>query len=655
MTPAANAKPGDAERDFIEVKTKVNALLGDAKRKQFRHNYKSLNAKLVLLSVKHAKTDRGDDFLFVAAKLKEELSLASRIASDIDDAVKAFNEVAARFPKGNLADDALYEAAKLRFERQGDSEAARVLLKRVIAMKADMASSAKTLMRRLPAEKTRSAKAGEKVNAIDKSLAAIEKEASKAVVSPAQKTVEVLPSAPPPGTKTQRLKPLIHEIEDGESVVTIALSGMVGVTRGEALPSETRGRRIFFDLTPAKLKNATSEPLIVNDDVIAQVRAGQYAKNTVRIVIDLKGDEEPVLLLEKDPFVLRFVSEFEATPKVASPPIKTLDATLSKALASVRDETMPSSKSATLKKPKLVAPKSAGHSKAMAKNGRVQAIVTEGPLVPTLDPQKTNKASIKERIGTDGTPGGVSISQQMGLAVRRVVIDAGHGGSDTGAIGPSGVKEKDITLAIARKVRDRLQQQLPDVEIVMTRDEDKTMQLSDRTDIANGSRADLFISIHANAHPSRKVRGVETYYLNITHDRYAMRLANRENSALEDAGKKQEKSISDLQFILADLAMKSNVDDSIRLGRQVQRSVVNELKQNYKSVHDLGLKHALFYVLMGARMPAILVETSFLSNRVEEKRLKDKKYQKRVADGIVRGVKSFLAERHAFQTAKSPR
>jgi N-acetylmuramoyl-L-alanine amidase len=146
----------------------------------------------------------------------------------------------------------------------------------------------------------------------------------------------------------------------------------------------------------------------------------------------------------------------------------------------------------------------------------------------------------------------------------------------------------------------------------------------------------------------RRVRGVETYTLNITHDRYAIRLAARENA---EAG---EGSISDLDYILADLAMKSNVDDSLRLGRSVQRNLVKNLRTRWIDTPDLGLKTALFYVLMGNRMPSILVETSFLSNKIEEKRLASAAYQDSIADGVVDGVRAFVEERAAFYEEKKP-
>jgi len=234
----------------------------------------------------------------------------------------------------------------------------------------------------------------------------------------------------------------------------------------------------------------------------------------------------------------------------------------------------------------------------------------------------------------------VSISAQAGLKVRRVVIDAGHGGHDTGAIGPTGVQEKDITLKIARKVAARLRKDLK-MEVILTRDKDVYIALEERTRIANDAHADLFISIHCNSNPNRRIYGVETYYLNLTDDNYAMRLAAREN-------KSSARTVSDLQFILADLAMKSNVDDSVRLSKLVQANVVGELREGFGGVKDLGVKHALFYVLIGAKMPAILVETSFVSNKMEEQRLNSSKYQDTISDGVVQGVRHFMEERQAL-------
>jgi N-acetylmuramoyl-L-alanine amidase len=230
----------------------------------------------------------------------------------------------------------------------------------------------------------------------------------------------------------------------------------------------------------------------------------------------------------------------------------------------------------------------------------------------------------------------ITIAEQLGLKVRRVVIDAGHGGHDSGAVGRRGTLEKDVALAISLKLGEALRKE--GLEVTYTRQDDAYLGLEQRAQLANDARGDLFISIHCNSAPSSKLRGVETYTLNIASDRYSIRLAARENSS-------SEKGISDLQFILADLATKANTEESTRLAQRVQRSLATELSQKYRGVRDLGHKQALFYVLLGVRMPAILVETSFLSHPEEEKRLASPEYQADVAAAIAAGVQDFLGNR----------
>lgn len=229
-----------------------------------------------------------------------------------------------------------------------------------------------------------------------------------------------------------------------------------------------------------------------------------------------------------------------------------------------------------------------------------------------------------------------SISEQVGLKVRRIVIDAGHGGHDTGAIGPTGVYEKDVTLAISRKLAELLTAR--GYEAVLTRDSDTFLALEERTSVANRQQGDLFISVHANAHKSRRMSGVETYSLNVASNRYAMRLAARENATTEA-------SVSDLQLLLADFATRANTVDSDRLAALVQSNIVRGVGKEHGKVADHGTKHALFYVLLGTRMPAVLVETAFLSNPEEEKRLASEAYQATVAQAISDGVDQFVARR----------
>jgi N-acetylmuramoyl-L-alanine amidase len=270
-----------------------------------------------------------------------------------------------------------------------------------------------------------------------------------------------------------------------------------------------------------------------------------------------------------------------------------------------------------------------------------EAPVAQAPQAePAAEPPPAAPGpSVRERMKSVGrqTGGEVTLAEQLGLKVRRVVIDAGHGGHDTGTVGPGGTQEKNVALAVAL----RLGQVLTDegLEVLFTREDDHFVRLEDRARMANEAHGDLFISVHCNSGAESTWRGVETYSLNLTSDRYAIRLAARENTS-------SAKTMSDLQFILADLATRAHTDESARLAERVQHSLVSRLSAKYpKSSKDRGRKEALFYVLLGAKMPAILVETGFLSNAEDEKRLATPAYEDDVARSIAAGVQDFLGYR----------
>lgn len=227
------------------------------------------------------------------------------------------------------------------------------------------------------------------------------------------------------------------------------------------------------------------------------------------------------------------------------------------------------------------------------------------------------------------------------MAPLRVVVDPGHGGTDPGAKGPTGTMEKDVTLAIALKLRDRLKS-IPGVEVLMTRDTDVFIPLQDRTRLANENNADLFISLHANASPRADRYGLETYYLDNASDEAAAKVAASENESMKDRG--------GLDFILQDLVVGGNVEYSRRLAHSIHDAMWQMLQGHYpaKSVKNLGIKTALFYVLFGARMPSILLETAFISNAGEEIRLTDAAFQDQVADSVLDGIGRYVQEARAM-------
>jgi N-acetylmuramoyl-L-alanine amidase len=217
-------------------------------------------------------------------------------------------------------------------------------------------------------------------------------------------------------------------------------------------------------------------------------------------------------------------------------------------------------------------------------------------------------------------------------ALARVVLDPGHGGKDTGAVGPSGVREKDVTLDVAHRVAPVLAAQ--GLQVVLTRDDDRFVSLEERTARANAFAADLFVSIHCNASETKARRGVETYVLDTTRDEIAARVAARENATTQAAS-------AELAALLGSLRMADDGKRSLRFGQLLQRASTAALRARFADALDGGLHTAGFYVLVGARMPSVLFETSYISNPIEETRLGSADYRQLLADAIINAVKAY--------------
>jgi N-acetylmuramoyl-L-alanine amidase len=223
-------------------------------------------------------------------------------------------------------------------------------------------------------------------------------------------------------------------------------------------------------------------------------------------------------------------------------------------------------------------------------------------------------------------------SSGHGRAVAKVVLDPGHGGYDGGATGPAGLREKDVTLDVAKRTAPMLSR--AGIEAVLTRDDDRFVSLEERAARANQLGADLFVSIHCNAAESHARHGVETYVLDTTRDEIAQRVAARENATSTTA-------TADLGSILADLRLADQATHSTHLADLLQKSALASLRPSYGDVLDGGVHYAGFYVLVGARMPAVLFETSYISNGAEEARLGSADYKDRLADAIANAVRAY--------------
>jgi N-acetylmuramoyl-L-alanine amidase len=234
-----------------------------------------------------------------------------------------------------------------------------------------------------------------------------------------------------------------------------------------------------------------------------------------------------------------------------------------------------------------------------------------------------------------------SLVRSLGLKLSRVVIDAGHGGHDTGTVGQNGFTEKELVLDVAQRLKLLVENELGS-EVVMTRSDDSFVPLETRTALANDQQADLFISIHANSSRVRSVRGVETYYLNFTSSREALETASRENAA-------SERSIHELQDLVKKIMLQDKVDESRELAQHVGKALAARKGAGL----DRGVKQAPFVVLIGANMPSVLAEICFISNPQDEKQLRNPDNRQAIAESLYEGVRSYAESLSGTKTAKT--
>jgi N-acetylmuramoyl-L-alanine amidase len=337
--------------------------------------------------------------------------------------------------------------------------------------------------------------------------------------------------------------------------------------------------RIYVDIYPANLDPKVPKEIELKDVHLQKVRVGQFDKNVVRVVVDLKSLTSYKIFKLKDPhqLVLDFTGE----------------------------EKMPFTVIAT-------------------------------------KPKKSKSLSSKKK-QTEDKQEYINLARQFGLGIKRIVIDPGHGGEDPGAVGPTGLKEKEVNLQVAKLLAQKLKERLPEVKVILTRNTDVFIPLIQRPAIANSKKGDIFISLHTNASPDPNARGIEVYYLNFSTDPESMRVAALENSA-------SDKTLSDLQDLIKAVLSNTKLSESKLLAEKVNQYLHQTLVRFYPDTPSRGVKYAPFLVLVGTRMPAILVEVSFITNPVEESRLKNPHYLEMVAEGIAKGVEAYVQTLKLSQT-----
>jgi N-acetylmuramoyl-L-alanine amidase len=380
--------------------------------------------------------------------------------------------------------------------------------------------------------------------------------------------------------------------------------------------------RLFLDLPSTRPGRSLLDRTVRFDgdaDIVRQVRIGRHPNNTTRVVLDASG-----------------VSSYSVYP-LYSPYRLVIDCTRVRSAAPLPAATLFALKARPLTADIKHAPTSSPRGAVSIAEARVEMM----PFVPlsnlaaatTRLPRIESPPTAPSAVAPPALPlTGVSIARQLGLGVSRIVIDAGHGGHDPGAKG-KGVTEAELVLDVALRL-EKLLTAVPGVEVILTRREDEFIPLQERTAIANREGADLFLSIHANASPSAQARGIETYFLNFANNLSAAAVAARENAASGQA-------MAALPDFVKAIALTNKIDESKDFATQVQRAMIDKLRGTNRTIRDLGVKQAPFVVLIGAAMPSVLAEISFVTNLQEARLLKSSAYRQKIAEALFSAVQKY--------------
>jgi N-acetylmuramoyl-L-alanine amidase len=639
-TRRLDPKSGDLRR----IEKRLVALAADKKRRRYRHNWQ----KLIDASLAVYRRDPGGPAapaaLYTTGRLYEEMAVVSRLKSDRREAADYYSRVSKHFPTSAYV---------------------------VVAEKRLAGLSATPPPKKAPAVKNSEEKNGDATEAAKKRYLAADAARQKLDAKPGHKKYRdkwqtiidgyLSATAAEPGgpwaaaglyqAGVQYLDLYEHSYAKRDREAGIELLSRVARDFPDSRYREKARRR----LAAADPGRAAQPPASAGDDPLAKVIAAATAKPPVppppkqataatatitglrywsnprytRVVID--ADQETAFghrLLNKDPnhdkpqrlYVDLAPSRLGATVE-KNIPIN--DNLLSDARAGQNtDDTVRV----------VIDIKSFRNYKIFSLKNPFRVVIDVWGKETRPSVAKTSpKPKAGQKLPTE------ALAKQLSLGVRRIVIDPGHGGKDYGAPGYlKGVHEKRIVLSISKRLASMIRKEIG-CEVVLTRNGDTFLPLEERTAFANTRNADLFISIHTNAARDKRAYGIETYFLNLATDDDAIRVAALENAT-------STKNISDLQAILTDLMQNAKINESSRLATHVHDNITRTLKRHYSRIRDKGVKQAPFYVLLGAQMPAVLVETSFISNPRECKRLTDPNYQKRLCEGIVAGIKAYIDE-----------
>jgi len=539
--------------------------------------------------------------------VREELAAASlspptAVVRKARALIADYEDLARRNPTSGYSDNALWQGALLASDlfRQLGEPADRVTARRMLRVLTDRFRTS-SLILKVPAVLT----------ALESAAPA--PRSTTAAPRPVPKAVTQAPTPPATLTDIQR------EVHDDAVRVTLLLDSETPFTT-EQLANPAR---LSIDLQNTRALYALKDArLTFSDEVVRQIRVGRQADARTRVVIDLNGAARSSVYPIYNPY--RLVIDFERNGHA--------DKT-----TSVARDARPATNA--------TAPSTAAASSAAARAGgppRDGAVPLAGAAPGKATTRPTTAATPAAGRSARGTPppappsantrGGFSLSRQLGLGISRIVIDPGHGGHDPGARS-NGLTEAELALDVALRLERRLLEQ-KDVEVTLTRRTSEYIPLDKRTDIANKASADLFLSIHANASENDSARGIETYFLNFAPDAEAEAIAARENAG-------SDKTMRNLPDIVRTITLNNKIDESRDFAKLVQDRLYEGLKKNNRQAKNLGVKQAPFQVLIGAAMPSILAEISFITHPEEATLLKSDKYREHIAEALFNGVMAY--------------
>jgi len=400
--------------------------------------------------------------------------------------------------------------------------------------------------------------------------------------------------------------------------------------------------RLFFDLMGMQLRMGArgSHTISVGDKLLKQIRVAEPQSNVTRVVFDLDRAVDFTASQLTNPNRLIIELRAAGSQLPTSPPSisvtgsqRLVDAPVAERNAALNLAKEKVAEAAPLPEVPQLPPSPKMDAKIQAKT--IITKTDEKAIAAISNPKPA-------RLPKNGEP---SLSRVLGLKIGKIVIDAGHGGHDTGTSGPGGLTEKDLVLDVAKRLGALVESRMGS-EVVYTRSDDTFIPLETRTEIANEHRADLFLSIHANSSPIKIASGVETYYLNFTTSKSALEVAARENAS-------SQKSVYELKDLLQKIALKDKAEESREFAGRIQSSLFTLSTRSNAKVRDRGVKKAPFVVLIGASMPSVLAEIGFVSNPKDEVLLKRSDYRQKIAEALYKGLSGYAGTLSHFQVAKN--